>query len=79
MFRKRGRRGGRRRGKGARLDAKINAKSRDLATARDDGGEVVRRDGTRATVEGLTLDLDGGKNRRGLWEEKRELKAGGPE
>lgn len=77
--RKRGRRGGRRRGKGARLDAKINAKSRDLTAARANGGEIVLRDGTRARVDGLTLDLEGGKDRLGLLQEKRELKAGSPE
>jgi hypothetical protein len=43
------------------------------------GGDSTLSDGTVVTAEGLTLDLEGGKGRPGLWEQKRELKAGAPE
>jgi len=77
--RKRGRRGGRRRGKGSKLDRTIEAKATARMAARADGGEITLPDGTVATVEGLTLDLDGGKGRPGLWEQKRALEAEAPE
>jgi hypothetical protein len=50
-----------------------------MRAARADGGEITLPDGTVATVEGLTLDLDGGKGRPGLWERKRALEAEAPE
>lgn len=74
--RKRGRRGGRRRGKGAKFDRTINAKATDRAAARTYGGEIPLPDGTVASVEGLNLDLDGDKSRPGLWERKRSFRAG---
>lgn len=74
--RKRGRRGGRHRGKGAKFDRTINAKATDRAAARIYGGEIPLPDGTVASIEGLNLDLDGDKSRPGLWERKRSFRAG---